>query len=144
MKFFNTSLHEEIFVKFNNQEAATKRCFYLSHFEISASVSSLESALTSAMQKIYFCFRIFFFFFFFLKNRIFMFFLVLSYGISTTLLQIRISLRFPIYSLKSVQCCSGKRLFELSEVSIHWHFEKITASIISAYFPAKHLGWSPF
>ena len=36
--------------------------------------------------------------------------------------------------------CSRKRLseFELSEALIHWCFEKITSSKISAYFPAKH------
>ena len=45
---------------------------------------------------------------FFLKNRIFMFFLVLSYGISTTLLEILIFLRFPIHPFKGVHCCSKK------------------------------------
>ena len=40
-----------------------------------------------------------------------MFILVLSYGISTTLLQILSSLRFPIYSVKDVHWCSRKRLF---------------------------------
>ena len=47
--------------------------------------------------KIGFAFRNFFFFF---ENKIFMFFLVLSYGISTTLLQVLISLRFPFHPLK--------------------------------------------
>ena len=47
-----------------------------------------------------------------------MFFLVLSYGISTTLLQILSSLRFHIHSVKGVHCCSRKKLFEHSEASI--------------------------
>ena len=44
-----------------------------------------------------------------------MFFLVLSYGISTTLLQILSSLRFPIHQVKGVHWCSRKKLFEHSE-----------------------------
>ena len=44
-----------------------------------------------------------------------MLFLVLSYGISTTLLQILISLRFPIYPFKGGHWCSRKSLFEHSE-----------------------------
>ena len=47
-----------------------------------------------------------------------MFFLVLSYGISTTLLQILSSLRFPIHQVKGVHWCSRKKLFEHSEASI--------------------------
>ena len=54
------------------------------------------------------------------ENRIFMFFLVPSYGISTTLLQILSSLRFPIYPFKGVHWCSRKKLFEHSEASAHW------------------------
>ena len=38
----------------------------------------------------------------FFEKIIFMFFIVLSYGISTTLLQILISLRFPIHSSKGI------------------------------------------
>ena len=49
---------------------------------------------------------------------------VLSYGISTTLLQILISLRFPIHPFKGVHWCSRKRLFEHSEVSLHWCLKK--------------------
>ena len=75
-----------------------------------------------------------------------MFVLVLSYGISTTLLQILISLRFPIHPSKGVHWYFGlKRHFELLEASVHWRFEKITALKVSAYFayfPAKHPGWS--
>ena len=63
-----------------------------------------------------------------------MLFLVLSYGISTTLLQIRISLRFPIHPFKGIHWCSRKRLFEHSEASVHWCFKKTTAPKISAYF----------
>ena len=76
-----------------------------------------------------------------------MLFLVLNYGISTTLLQILISLRFPIYPFKGVYWCSRKRLFEHSEASVHCCFKKTTAPKISAYFayfPAKHPGWSSF
>ena len=43
--------------------------------------------------------------------------------------------------------CSRKSLFELSEASVHWCFEKIAAPKIStyfSYFPAKHPGWSSF
>ena len=54
-----------------------------------------------------------------------MFFLMLRYGVSTTLLQILISLRFPIHPSKGVHWCSRKRLSELSKVSVHWCFEKI-------------------
>ena len=81
------------------------------------------------------------------KNRVFMLFLVLSYGISTTLLQILTSLRFPIHLFKGVYWCCRKRLFEHSEASVRWFFKKTTAPKISAYFayfPAKHPGWSSF
>ena len=73
-----------------------------------------------------------------------MFFLVLSYSISTTLLQILISLQFPIHSSKCVHWCSRKRPFEFSEASAHWCFEKLTAPKIPAYFLAKHPRWSLF
>ena len=76
-----------------------------------------------------------------------MLFLVLSYVTSTTLLQILISLRFPIYPFKGVHWCSRKRLFEHSEASVHWCFKKTAAQKISgyfAYFVAKHSGWSSF
>ena len=83
---------------------------------------------------------------FFLKKQNFFFlFLVLSYCISTTLLQILISLRFPIHPFNSVHWCSRKLLFEHLEASVHWCFKKTTATKISAYFaysPAKHPGWS--
>ena len=61
-----------------------------------------------------------------------MFVLVLSYGVSTTFVQILISLRFPIYPSKGVHWCSRRRLFEHSQSSVHWCFEKITAPKISA------------
>ena len=66
-------------------------------------LSASASSLASALQKIYFRLQNFF-----LKNRIFMFFLLLSCGISTTLLQILISLRFPIHPFKGVHWCSRK------------------------------------
>ena len=47
-----------------------------------------------------------------------MLFLVLSYGIRTTLLQILSSLRFPIHHIKGVHWCSRKKLFEHSEASV--------------------------
>ena len=58
-----------------------------------------------------------------------MLFRVLSYGISTILLQILISLRFPIHPFKGA----------------HWYFKETTApknSAYFAYFPAKHPRWS--
>ena len=73
-----------------------------------------------------------------------MFFLVLSYGINIIFVQILISIRFPIHPSKDFHWCSRKRLFELSEVSVHRCSEKITALEISAYFPAKHPEWSSF
>ena len=76
-----------------------------------------------------------------------MLFLVLSYGISTILLQILIPLRFPVHPFKGVHWCSRKRLFEDSEAFVHWCFKKATALKISAYFayfPAKHPGESSF
>ena len=50
-----------------------------------------------------------------LKNRIFTLYIVFSYGISTTLPKIVISLRFRIHPSKGVHWCFRKRLFELSE-----------------------------
>ena len=107
---------------------------------ISALASPLESALALTLQKNYFCVQNFFFLVFW-KNEIFMFVYMLSYGISTTLLQIIISLRFPVHKFQGIHWCFEKRLFELSEASVHWCFEKITSPKISGYFPAKHLGW---
>ena len=84
----------------------------------------------------------------FFLNRIFMLFLVLSLGISTTLLQILISLRFPIHPFKGVHWCSRKRLFQHWEGSVHCFFlKKTTAPKVPAYFaysPAKHPGRSYF
>ena len=107
---------------------------------ISASASSLESAFALNTAKNLFLPSEFFL----KKNRIFMFFLALSYSINTTLLQILISLRFPIHLSKDGHWCSRKRLFELSEASVHWCFKKITSRNVSAYIPRKHPGWSPF
>ena len=129
------NFHSAQLLESRNRKVFLLRPFRNFGIRISVSTSSLESALASALQKIY------------LKNRIFMFFLVLSYGVRTTLLQILISLRFPMNPFKGVHWCSRKRLFEHSEASVHWCFEKITAPKISgyfAYFPAKHPGWSYF
>ena len=49
-----------------------------------------------------------------------------------------------IHSSKRVHLRSRKKLFEFSEASVHWCFDKVTAPKISGYFPAKHLEWSPF
>ena len=140
MKFFNTSLHEEIFIQFRYQEAATKRCFYLGHLEISASASSLEFPLALAMQKIYFCLRNFFW-----KNRIFMGFFWCLVMVSVPLYYKYLFLYdFLFIHFKRVHWCSRKKLFELFEASVHWYFENITAPKISAYFPAKYQRWTPF
>ena len=104
---------------------------------ISASASLLESLLALVLQKNYFFLQKYFW-----KNKMFMLFLVLSYGISTSLLQ----KHFSTISYSSIQrhpWCSRKRLFELSEPSVHWCFEKITTPKVSAYFPVKHPVWSP-
>ena len=71
-----------------------------------------------------------------------MFIPLLSYGISTTSLQILVSLQFPIHPSKGVHWCSRKRLFEFSGAFVHRCFEKITAPKISAYFLTKHPEWS--
>ena len=76
---------------------------------------SISIAIGNGIAKNIFAMRIFFL----KESRIFMFFLVLSYGISTTLLQILSSLRFPIHQVKGVHWCSGKKLFEHSEASVH-------------------------
>ena len=118
---------------------ATKSCVFKRLFGNLGITSSLESVLASALQNFIFAFRSFFW-----KNRAFLFIPFLSYGISTILLQILISLRFPIKPPKGVNWCSRKRLFEFSEAYVHWCFEKITARKIPAYFLAKNPGWSPF
>ena len=79
------------------------------------------------------------------KSRIFMFFLALSDDVSTTLLQILSSLRFPVHQVKGADWCSRKKLLEHSEAS--WCFKKTIAPKISAYFasfPAKHPSLSSF
>ena len=70
-----------------------------------------------------------------------MFFPVRSYGISITLLQVLISLRFPFHPFKGANWwCSRKRLFKLSKALIRRCFEKLTTGDIFAYFPAQHPG----
>ena len=73
-----------------------------------------------------------------------MFFLVLSYGHQYHFATNTISLRFPFHLSRGVHWGSRKMLFELSEAFVYWCFEEITAPKISAYFPEKHPGWSPF
>ena len=141
IKFFNASAwrncHSIQLSGSSYQKVFLSRSFGNLGIGISASASSFKLALASALQKIYFSLQNYF-----CKNRISMLFLVLSYGISTTLLQILISLRFPIHPSKSDHWCSKKRLFELSEASVYLCSEKITSPKMSAYFPAKHPGWS--
>ena len=143
MKYFNVSarrnFHSIQLSGSSHQKVFLSRSFGNLGIGISASASSLDSALASALQKNYFYLQNYFW-----RSRIFMFFPVLSYGISTTLLQIFISLRFPIHPSKGGHWGPRKRLFELSEASVYWCFGKITSPKISAYFPAKHPGWSPF
>ena len=128
MKFFNASarrnFHSIQLLGSSHQKVFLSSSFWNLSIGISASASSLECA--NCPQN------------FFWKNRILMFFLVLSHGISTTLLQILISLRFPIRPSKGGHWCSIKKLFELPEASIHWCFEKITSPKISACFLFKY------
>ena len=135
MKFFNVSawkiFHSIQISGSNHQKVFLSRPFGNLETGILALASPLESALASTWQKNYFC----------VQNEIFMFVYMLSYGISTTLLQILISLRFPVHTFKGIHWCFEKRLFELSEALVHWCFEKITSPKISGCFPAKHLGW---
>ena len=101
------------------------------------------SASASSFAKKNFAIRIFFE----RKSRIFMSFLVLSYGISTSLLQVLSSLRFPIHHVKGVHWRSRKKLFEHSEASVLSCFKKATApknSAYFAYFPVKHPALSSF
>ena len=77
-------------------------------------ISASASTLHRHCKKIWFCLQNLFF-----ENRIFMFFPVLSFGISTILLQILISLRFPFHSSKGVYWCSRKRLVGWTFGSTH-------------------------
>ena len=112
-----TPLHEEIFIQFNYQKAVTNiyQCFYRGHLEISASVYQHQLRHWHRhCKKIWFCLQNLFF-----ENRIFMFFPVLSFGISTILLQILISLWFPFHPSKGVYWCSRKRLVGWTFGSTH-------------------------
>ena len=74
-----------------------------------------------------------------------MFFLVLSYGISITLLQILSSLRF--HPVKGVHWGVLEKSYLKIRKHPSWCFKKTTAPKISAYFayfPAKHPGLSSF
>ena len=113
MKFFKASawrnFHSIQLLGSSNQKVFLSRPFGNLGIGISASASSSATAL----QKNIFAMRIVFF-----LIRIFMFFPVLSYGISTLLLQILSSLRFPIHQVKGVHWCSRKKLFEHTEASV--------------------------
>ena len=142
MKFFKASVwrnfHSIQLLGSSNQKVFLSRPFG----NLGIGVSASSSSLASALQKYYFHQQKFFL----KKSRIFMFIFVLSYGITTTLLQILSSLRFPIHSVKGVRCCSRKKY---SNIRKHpsWCFKKTTAPKMSAYFayfPAKHPGLSSF
>ena len=75
---------------------------------------SIAIGIDITKKKIIFVIR----FFFKKKDWIFVFFLVLSYGMSTTLLQILCSLQFPIHPVKGFHWYSRKKLFEHSEASV--------------------------
>ena len=82
---------------------------------------------------------------FFKKSRKFMFFLVLSYGVSTPLLQIL------LYDFLFIQSKASIGVLEKSYLNIRKHpslcFKKTTAPKIFAYFayfPAKHPRSSSF
>ena len=106
MKFFNVSawgnLDSMQLSGSSHQKVFLSRPFGNLCIGISTLTSSLELAL--ALQKNCFCLHNF-------LNRIFMFFFVVTYGIGTTLLQILISLRFPIHVSKSIDWSSKKRQF---------------------------------
>ena len=108
MKFFNVSAWRNLdsiqLSGSSHQKVFLSRPFGNLGIGIWTLTSSLELALASALQKNCFCLQNF-------LNRIFMFFFVLTYGIRTTLLQILISLRFPIHVSKSIDWSSKKRQF---------------------------------
>ena len=105
------------------------------HRHLGISIVIAIGIMASALQKFIFSLRIF------LERIGYLYsFMCLVNGISTTLLQILIFLRFPIHSSKGGHWCSRKRLFEFSEAC----FEKLTSPKIPAYFPVTHSGWSPF
>ena len=115
MKFFKASawrnFHSIQLLGSSNQKVFLSRSFGNLGIGISASASPLASTL---QKKIIFVIR----FFFKKKDWIFVFFLVLSYGMSTTLLQILCSLQFPIHPVKGFHWYSRKKLFEHSEASV--------------------------
>ena len=79
----------------------------------------------------------------FFEKTAFLFLLVLIYGISTTLLQILISLRFIfIHQKASVGVLERGYLNFRKDPSPSGL--KVTAPIIPAYFLAKYSGWSSF
>ena len=142
MKFFKASAWRNFqsiqLLGSSNQKVFLSRPFGNFGIGISASASSLASAL----QKNGFCNQNFFS----EKIWIFMFFLVLSYGISTTLLQYLF-----LHDLLFIKSKASIGVLENSYLNIRkhpsWCFKKTTAPKISAYFayfPAKHPGLSSF
>ena len=96
--------------------------------------------------------------FIFLKEKKICFFLALSYsavspprrpescrgpGISITLLQILIFVRFPVHPESAIGVLE-KRVFEFSEAPIHQCFEKIVPLKTFGNFPVTHPWWSHF
>ena len=139
MKFFETSawrnFHSIQLLESSNQKVFLSRLFGNLGIGISASASSLAKAL----QKNYFCHQN-------LKkkkSRIFVFFIVLSHGISTRYL--------VLCNFLFIKSKTSIGVLEKSYLNIwkhaSWCFKKITATKISAYstyFPAKHPKLSSF
>ena len=121
---------------FNTSLCRHRNVYFNDHLKISAFASRHQHRHQNRHQhqhckKIIFTFRNFF-------ERIeYLCFFCSELWHQYTLLQILISLRFPIHPYKGVYWCSRKRLFEFSETSVHWCFQKITAPKNSAYFPSK-------
>ena len=69
---------------------------------------------------------------------------MLSYGISTTLLQILISIGFPIHLSKTVHWRSRKKQFEFSKVSIHCCYKNNNCSGNFCKLPVQTSRVEPF
>ena len=111
-------------VSFNSiiRKQPPKDVFYRGNLKISASASQHRHRhrhwnlhYHRHCKKFGFCLQKLFF-----EKRMFMFFLVLICGITTTLPQIR----FPCHTSKCVHWCTRKRLFELSQAPVCGCFEK--------------------
>ena len=125
-------LFEEIFLQFSYQEAATKRCLLMPFrnlgIGISASASSLESALASALQKNYFCLQNFFLKIEYLCS-------VLCFVMASVPLCYKYSF---LYDFLFIHTKASIGVIEKGYLRFWRHrqlyFEKVTAPDISAYF----------